>query len=189
MAHVIHSINATLSGRCHHLDSLVDDTHHQYAIDLGTAADALILGAHTFALFDAFWPAAVNRQDLPANTVALARAFARTPKYVVSAKPVKTAWENTVHLPGPNLTVLANTLRTVAGSAVLFGSPGLANAMMNAALINEVHLLAQPIIGTEGPQAYAGLHERVDLALVEARPFPSGVVLLTYSVIEKRSAQ
>ncbi|WP_111657910.1 dihydrofolate reductase family protein [Isoalcanivorax indicus] len=182
MAHVIHSINATLSGRCHHLDSLIDDTHHQYAIDLVTAADALILGARTFALFEAFWPAAANRQDLPEHTVALARAFTQTRKYVVSARPVETSWENTVHVPGPGLTNLAKTLSEVPGVAVLFGSPGLAAAMMNDGLIHDVHLLAQPLIGVEGPQAYTGLSQRVDLTLAEARPFPSGVVLLRYKV-------
>ena len=196
MAHVIHSINATVSGRCHHLDSVIDDAHHQYAIDLVSSASAMILGRHTFELFDAFWPAAASRQDLPENTLALANALATVPKYVVSgARPLGesrssdmagSTWANVRHLSNgnaePGLAGLAKALHSMQGSAVVFGSPGLAAAMLQSALINEVHVLVQPFVGAEGPSAYAGLPDRVALSLIEARPFPSGAVLLRYRV-------
>ena len=187
MAHVIHSINATVSGRCHHLDSVIDETHHQYAIQLVSSADAMILGRHTFELFDAFWPTAVNRQDLPDDTVALANAFAAIPKYVVASKESTTAWENVRYISNgnaapPDLASLAQALHDVTGTAVIFGSPGLATAMLQASLINEVHILVQPFVGVEGPAAWAGLPGRVALSLVEARPFRSGAVLLRYRV-------
>ena len=33
MAHVIHSINITVSGSCHHADGVADEEHHCYALD------------------------------------------------------------------------------------------------------------------------------------------------------------
>ena len=54
MAHVIHSINTTASGLCHHLDSVTDDEHQRYTIDLTLSADALIFGRNTVDLFTQF---------------------------------------------------------------------------------------------------------------------------------------
>ncbi|CAM5222721.1 dihydrofolate reductase family protein [Alishewanella longhuensis] len=101
MAHVINSINTTASGLCHHLDSAIDDAHHQYATDLTLSADALLFGRNTFDLFMQFWPDAVNGDHLPVKTLALARAFAKTPKLVVSNRPVELTWNNTRHVQGP----------------------------------------------------------------------------------------
>ena len=33
MAHVIHSINITVSGSCDHADAVADEEHHRYALD------------------------------------------------------------------------------------------------------------------------------------------------------------
>lgn len=98
MAHVIHSINTTASGFCHHLDSTIDDTHHSYAVELTLSADALLFGRNTFDLFMQFWPSAIDRNDLPSGTIALAKAFSNAPKLVVSSRPVEVCWNNTKHV-------------------------------------------------------------------------------------------
>lgn len=106
MAHVIHSINTTASGLCHHLDSVTGDEHQQYAIDLTLSTDVLILGRNTFDLFMQFWPDAANRYDLAEATMALAKAFTEIPKLVVSSRPVELSWANTRHIQGLTLTRL-----------------------------------------------------------------------------------
>ena len=182
MAHVIHSINTTASGLCHHLDSAIDDEHHQYAIDLTLSADALIFGRTTFDLFMQFWPGAVDRSDLPGNTLDLAKAFHSVPKCVVSSRPVELSWSNTRHVQGPGLDKLVRELEKLKGVAVIFGSPSLAASLLNEGLVNEIHVLAQPYIGVDGPRAFNGLKERAHLSLLGARSLKSGSVLLRYSV-------
>lgn len=183
MAYVIHSINTTASGLCHHLDSAIDDAHHQYATDLTLSADALLFGRNTFDLFMQFWPDAVNEHDLPEATLALARAFSRVPKLVVSSRPVELTWDNTCHIQGPGLSKIMQELENLTGTVVIFGSPGLTSSLLNEGLVNEVHVLAQPYIGIEGPRAFSGLNKRVNLSLLGSSPLDTGSVLLRYNVI------
>lgn len=182
MAHVIHSINVTASGLCHPMDSVIDDAHHQYAIDLTLSADALILGRETFDLFMDFWPGAVDRGDLPEKTVALANAFNNIPKLIVSSREIDLSWNGTKHIRGPGLEAIRKELEKLKGTAVNFGSPGLASSLLSEGLVNEIHIVAQPIIGVEGPRAFSDLKERVNLTLLSADSFRSGAVLLRYSV-------
>jgi dihydrofolate reductase len=184
MAHVIHSINITASGQCHHLDSAVDRQHHQYALELTASAEAMMLGRNTFDLFVQFWPGATERDDLPADVVALARAFNRVPKYVVSSRPTELIWNNTTHIKDPTLNKVSRQLAGIPGTVVVFGSPGLATSLLNKGLIDEIHILTQPFIGAQGPQVYKGLERRAQLKLVEAEPLSSEVVLLRYEVIK-----
>lgn len=111
MAYVIHSLNTTASGLCHHLDSVVDDEHHQYALDLTLSADALIVGRNTFDLFMEFWPAAAGRTDLPKGTLALAKAFHDVAKYVVSSRQVELTWNNTRQIQGASLGNIRSEIR------------------------------------------------------------------------------
>lgn len=182
MAHVIHSINTTASGLCHHLDSVIDDAHHKYAIDLTLSADALIFGRNTFDLFMQFWPDALNRNDLPEATVALAKAFTEIPKLVVSSRPVELSWANTRHIQGPNLNKVAHELDQVKGTAVIFGSPSLASSLLNEGLVSEIHIIAQPYVGVDGPRAFSGLNKRISLSLLGSSELKEGSVLLRYSV-------
>ncbi|WP_223669571.1 dihydrofolate reductase family protein [Kangiella shandongensis] len=183
MAHVIHSINVTAGGLCHHLDSVVDDAHHQYALNLTQSADALLLGKNTFNLFMEFWPNAIHNPDLPDNTVALAQAFDRIPKLIVSRKAINLNWSNTYQISGPGLTQLRNRLEKITGTVVIFGSPSLASCLLKEGLINEIQILAQPLIGAKGPRAFSGLKEQVKLELLDTSPMPSGSILLQYQVL------
>lgn len=182
MAHVIHSINITASGLCHHMDSAIDDAHQRYATDLTLSADALILGRNTFDLFMDFWPGAVKRRDLSESTLNLANAFNNVPKLIVSNRPIDLTWNNTKRIPGSDLEEVRKELEGLKGTAVLFGSPSLASSLLNIGLIDELHIVAQPFVGAEGPRAFSEVKRRVDLTLLSVDPFKSGSVLLRYNV-------
>jgi len=183
MAYVISSINTTASGLCHHLDSAVDNSHHHYAIDLTLSAEALLFGRNTFDLFMQFWPGATNVKDLPEATQTLAKEFNQVSKLVVSSLPVDLSWRNTRHIPGVNLNNVVQELEKIQGTVVIFGSPCLTSSLLNEGLINEIHILAQPYIGVEGPRAFSGLKRRINLNLLVSRTLDSGSVLMRYSVI------
>lgn len=75
MAHVIHSINTTVNGGCHHEDVVADEAHHEYALRLLARAEGMLLGRTTFDLFAGFWPAAISRTTRPQGTHAAGSAF------------------------------------------------------------------------------------------------------------------
>lgn len=182
MAQVIHSINATVSGLCHHLDSVIGDEHNHYAVNLLSSADVLILGKNTFQLFVEFWPAALNNKELDESTMALAQALNDVPKWVVSSKSTETSWNNTRQIPGPGLESLANKLAAIKGKAVIFGSPALATSMHKAGMIDEVHIVIQPFLGNKGPQLYKGIKERTNLTLISANSLQESSVILRYKI-------
>ena len=181
MAHVIHSINITVSGSCHHADAVADEDQHRYALDLLASASGVLLGRNTFDLFTSFWPEAVNRSDLPAYMIDFAAELERKPKYVVSSRGLETEWKNTKLLHGPGLDAVRRFARSRPGTIVVFGSPGLGTSLVAAGLVHEIHVVAQPFIGASPVRAFEGLGGRRKLALLEVRSFRSGAVLLRYA--------
>ncbi len=180
MAHVIHSINITVSGSCHHADAVADEDHHRYALDLLASASAVLLGRNTFDLFESFWPEAVNRSNLPSYMIDFAAELNAKPKYVLSSRSLETKWKNTKLLHGPQLGEVSHFLSSSPGTIVVFGSPGLGTSLAAAGLVNEIHVVVQPFIGVAGRRAFEGLNARKNLAFLETRPFRSGAVLLRY---------
>jgi dihydrofolate reductase len=125
MAHVVHSINTTVGGSCHHADAMADDDHHRYALDLLTSSSAVLLGRNTFDLFASFWPEAVTRSDLPSHMTNFAAELDAKPKYVVSSCGLETVWKNARLVPGPGLDEVRHLIDSTRGTVVVFGSPGL----------------------------------------------------------------
>ena len=180
MAHVIHSINITVGGSCHHADALADEEHHRYALDVLTSANAVLLGRNTFDLFASFWPEAASRPDLPSYLTGFAAELEAKPKYVVSSRSLDAKWKNTGLLHG--VDDVRRFLAGTRGTVVVFGSPGLGTSLLAAGLVHEIHVLLQPLIGTTAPAAFERLPGRKGLVLIDARPFRSGVVLLRYGI-------
>jgi dihydrofolate reductase len=181
MAHVIHSINTTLNGGCHHEDVVADREHHGYALELLTRAEGVLLGRATFDLFADYWPEAIARPDLPPDVRALARELLAKPKYVLSSRDLETDWRNTHRLRGPSLDPVRELLAGTAGSLVVFGSPALGTSLAVADLLDEVHLVLQPFVSAGTRRVYEWVGDRKALTLLEVRSFESGVTLLRYA--------
>lgn len=181
MAEVIHSINITAGGSCHHADAAADEEHHRYALDLLASANAVLLGRNTFDLFASFWPEAVNRPDLPSYMISFAVELDTKPKYVLSSRDLGAEWKNTKLLHGPGLGEVRDFITSAPGTVVVFGSPGLATSLAAAGFVHEFHVVVQPFIGAAAMRPFEGLNMRKSLALLEARPFRSGAVLLRYA--------
>jgi len=183
MAYVIHSINVTVNGGCHYEDVVADEEHHEYALSLLGSASFVLLGRGTYDLFAAFWPEAALRGDLPSYVVDFARELNAKPKYVLSSRDMKPDWNNTHLLRGPSLDPVRQLLSTTpTGRAVVFGSPSLGTSLVAAKLLDEMHLVLQPLIGAKTRTAYEGIEVRKALTLLENRPFGSGATLLRYTV-------
>lgn len=180
MAHVIHSINISSGGSCHHSAAIADEEHHRYASDLLSSASAVLLGRNTFDLFESFWPEAVNRLDLPPYMTGFAAELEAKPKYVLSSRGLTTEWKNTELVRGPELDAVGRLLGSIPGMVVVFGSPSIGTSLASAGLVHEIQLLVQPILAATEPLAFADLDTRRNLVLLETRPFRSGVVLLRY---------
>jgi dihydrofolate reductase len=101
-------------------------------------------------------------------------------KYVVSRTLDDPRWQNTTILDGA-LTEEIGRLKSQPGKDIVStGSITLVRALVDAGLVDEYRLFVYPVVLGKGQQLLTGTTEVAGLRLVEARPFRSGVVLLTY---------
>lgn len=138
-------------------------------------SDALLLGRKTWQIHGgAFEP-------MPAGDP-FGDVMNAMPKYVVSTTLTDaSAWRNSTLISG-NVVEEVRALKAQPGKNILIdGSSVLIHTLAQNGLVDEYHLLVYPVVLGGGKQVFAG-GTQLNLRLVEARPIPSGVVLMHYTV-------
>jgi dihydrofolate reductase len=136
--------------------------------------DAFLLGRATYEEFAPVWSAPGN-SDNP-----IGAKLTNAPKYVVSSTLQTADWNNSVIISG-NVNAEITRLKQQSGGDIgVTGSAMLVQALLQADLIDELHLLFHPIILGTGKRLFPDGIDMKKLQLVESRAFTSGVVALTY---------
>jgi dihydrofolate reductase len=154
-------------------------THPYWHDDIGaylgeaiTNSDAWLLGRKTWQIHgDAFEP--MTGDDF-------VDVMNAKPKYVVSTTLTDAAaWRNTTLISG-NVVEEVRTLKAQPGGTIYVdGSSVLVHTLAQHDLVDEYSLLVYPLALGSGKKLLPdGL--RVNLRLLESRPFPSGVTLMRY---------
>jgi dihydrofolate reductase len=136
-------------------------------------SDALLLGRKTWQIHGgAFEPMAPGD---PFGDVMNAM-----PKYVVSTTLTSaSAWRNSTLIKS-NVVEEVRALKEQAGKNILTdGSSVLVHTLAEHDLVDEYSLLVYPVVLGSGKKLFPD-QLRVNLRLIEARPLPSGVVLMRY---------
>ncbi|MGZ3582711.1 MAG: dihydrofolate reductase family protein [Ktedonobacterales bacterium] len=137
-------------------------------------SDALLLGRKTWQIHGgAFEP-------MPAGGP-FGDVMNTMPKYVVSTTlTTASAWRNSTLISG-NVVEEVRALKAQPGKNIAVdGSSVLVHTLAKHDLIDEYSLLVYPVVLGSGKRLFPdGL--RVTLRLIEAKPFPSGVVLMRYA--------
>jgi dihydrofolate reductase len=156
-------------------------------LELLPPVDAFVLGGGMFPDYEHFWatllhdpPAAADllgRDPYP-RELAYARTAAKTPHFVLSKTLTETTW------PTARIVRDADELRTLRqepGRAVyVVGGPRLVASLIDAHLLDELHLLVHPVLAGGGTSFYSGITQHDGLALVAAEPMASDRVHLAY---------
>lgn len=138
------------------------------------ASDAFLVGRVTFEQLRGYWPLQTD------DTTGIADYLDKVAKYVVSRTLDDPGWQNTTILDGA-LTDDIERLKSQPGKDIVAtGSISLVRALIDAGLVDEFRLFVYPVVLGKGRQLFAGTTGVDALRLAEARPFRSGVVLLTY---------
>lgn len=178
MRRLIASINVTLDGCCDHTQVVMDEDHRRYATALVKEAGGVLFGRVTYELFASYWPLAVD-QATPDRE--FARAIDAKPKFVFSQTLAQVGWRESMLVRRPLAEAVTELKRAEGPDLISFGSPGLLSELLGLGLVDELHLVVQPILAGRGPTLFEG-KGRLRLQLLEARPFSSGVVLHRYAV-------
>ncbi|WP_433939932.1 dihydrofolate reductase family protein [Paenibacillus lautus] len=182
MGRIILMMNVTLDGCCDHTQVIANEELHKYTMDLMDESDGLLFGREIYQLMESAWPAIASSGDGPQFLVDYARMLDRKPKYVFSRTLNHLSWQNSYLLKGP-VSEEVPQLMAEGKDLVVNGGPGLGSTLAQLGLVDEYRFLVQPIVAGRGSQLLGGVHDRLNLKLIETQPFSSGVVVLRYTPV------
>ena len=145
------------------------------------AEAALLLGRKMFESFRGYWPAQTS------DTTGITAHLNRVSKYVLSSTLHEPAWENTTVLRGDLPEEVRALKARVDGEIGVTGSITLVHGLIAAALVDEYRLFVYPLAVGRGRRLFEDTTNVRRLELVQAKPYRSGVVLLTYRPGAKRN--
>jgi dihydrofolate reductase len=147
--------------------------------DIGAAFGALMQGVDAFLLGrKTYVTHAEAFEPMPAGDPF--GDMMNSPKhYVVSRTLNNPVWRNTTVIREDPVGYVRDLKGQPGGTIFMDGSSQLAHTLLEADLVDELHLLVYPIsLGTGKKLLPNGLNQ--EFRLKEARPYPSGVVGLHY---------
>ena len=171
------------------LDGVVDpgvgNWHFPYFNDeMGAAvtethdADVMLFGRVTYDSFAGAWPA---REEAGEADAPIAKQLGDVRKIVASRRPLELPWRNSEQLEGDlvdAVTALKNdpSVRRI----VLSGSVSLVRQLLDAGLLDELHLFVHPATAGDGLRLFEDGGPERHLKLISARPFATGVMYVVY---------
>jgi len=187
MRNLIYAINVTLDGCCDHTKIMVpdDDKLFDYCTQLIRDADLFVYGRKTYQLMVPYWPDVAKDQSASKADRDFARAFESANKVVFSHSlddaEAKKGDKN-ARVVSTNLRDEILKLKQESGKAILAGGVDIPCQLIQLGLIDEYRFVVMPTIAGEGRRLMEGvsLPEKLQLKLIESKPFKSGCVALRY---------
>jgi dihydrofolate reductase len=158
--------------------SYPDEELHQHFNASESAIGIHLYGRRLYENMAAYWPTADENPQALAHERAYARIWRAMPKIVFSTTLAQVGW-NTRLING-NIAEEVNRLKQQPGKDMSVGGAGLAASFMQLGLIDEYRLYLYPVVLGGGKPMFGPLREKIDLQLVETRPFGRRVILLRY---------
>ncbi len=171
------------------LDGVVDpgvgNWHFPYYNDeMGAAVerthdtDVMVFGRVTYDSFAGAWP---GREAAGQEDATFARRLGDMRKIVVSHGPLALTWRNSEQLSGDLVTGVAAlkadpSIRRIA----LSGSVSLVRQLLDAGLLDELHLFVHPVVAGAGLRLFAGDTTEQPLRLLACQAFSTGVLYVVY---------
>ena len=155
-------------------------------LELLGPVDTFVLGGGMFPQYEQFWqailddPAAASamlgRNPYP-REVEYARAARAIPHLVLSGTLTEATW--------PSARIIRDIdeireLRQQGKNVYVVGGPGLLTSLIDAGLLDELHLIVHPVATGGGTGVFGTFAQRQSLELVSAEPMTSGRVHLAY---------
>ena len=183
MRKVIFAINITLDGCCDHTKQHIPDEelYEYYTRLLRDDAGLLVYGRKTYQLMVPYWPDIAKSQSETKAENEFALAFDSLDK-VVFSRSLGNAEDTNTRIVRTNLRDEILKLKQEQGKHILVGGVDVPSQLMELGLIDEYRFVVTPILAGEGRRLLEGviLPEKLQLKLVESKPFKSGCVALRY---------
>jgi dihydrofolate reductase len=153
----------------------------EYFMQLMRGVDLLVYGRKTYQLMVPYWPDIAKSQSETKANIEFAQTFVSKKKIVFSRSLASAEDENT-RIVRSNLRDEILKLKQEPGNNILVGGVDIPSQLIELGLIDEYRFVVMPTIAGEGRRLMEGvsLPEKLQLKLVESKPFKSGCVALRY---------
>ena len=141
-------------------------------------ADVMLFGRVTYDSFAGAWP---EREAAGGIDAAFAKRLGDVRKIVVSRSPLEFTWRNSEQLQGDlveAITALKND--PTVGRIALSGSVSVVRQLLDADLLDELHLFIHPATAGSGLKLFEDGSPARHLRLITAKTFRTGVLNLVY---------
>ncbi|GAA1716998.1 dihydrofolate reductase family protein [Fodinicola feengrottensis] len=147
-----------------------NDKHFDYQLRLLEQAAGLVLGRVTYEVFAATWPT---------MTGDLADKINSLPKHVASSTLTETTWNAEV-LTGNAIDAIAKLKESGDGTLVKYGNGPFSRALLDAGLLDELHLSISPFVAGSGDSLLSGI-STTPMNLTGVTDIGNGAVVLAYT--------
>ena len=175
------SINGYICGPNDELDFMVwdwDDELKQYVSLLTEPVDCIVMGRKLAEGFIPHWANVAANPNHPEFTDG--QKFTNTSKVVFTKTLTRSAWDNTVLAKGDLVAEIAQLKSQPGKDIIAYGGATFVSALIKHNLIDEYHLFINPAAIGNGRSIFAALGQQLNLTLVKAIAFTSGIVVLNY---------
>lgn len=155
-----------------------DDEVRKYSVSNAANVDCILLGRKTAAGFIPHWKSVANNPEHA--DFEIGKVITDIPKVVFSRNLRKSEWPNATVANG-EIADHVNQLKTQKGKDLLvYGGSSFVASLIERNLVDEYHLLVNPVALGKGQTIFGGLADTLRLKLVKSYPFSCGTVLLHY---------
>ncbi len=180
-------MNITLDGFISGTGGGLDWHFNYWASDMAEAlcmqlhdADTILLGRVTYSAMAAYWPYTANSPSFSREDDAFADMMNTYAKIVFSKTLTAAYWRNTRIVSTSIAKEITRLKKQPGKNMVLYGSGRLAAALIKLGLVDEYQLWVHPVLLGQGTPLFKGIKHNMQLALINAKVFNSGVVGTCY---------
>jgi dihydrofolate reductase len=138
--------------------------------------DAVILGRRTYDEWASFWPSSEIQP--------FAHFINAVSKHVATSTPLEPEWANSSVIDGELIDFVRRLRQRPGGDIGVHGSISVAQALLNAGLVDELRLVIGPMIAGRGRRLLDGA-PALRLESIRSRVSPKGYVEADYRVIPR----
>lgn len=152
----------------------------KYHTDLTASIDCVLLSRKMAeGGFIEHWKHMSAKTDNPQSV--FAKNITNAGKVVFTKKLKESLWDNTELAKG-NLAAEVNKLKAQSGKdLIVYGGTSFVSSLIEENLIDEYHLVINPVILGKGIPIFNTIKNRQELSLIEARSYNKGMVVLIYA--------
>lgn len=158
------------------VSAAADSEVGRYEDELYKGADCLLLGRVTYQIFESYWPHA-GGEDLD-----MAGMINSMTKVVFSTTLRDVSWNNSEIRNKIDPAEIREMKSAEGKDMIIVGSAKIVQQFSEHGLIDEYHLMLNPVVLGQGKRLFEGSEKRLNLKLTEAKAYANGVVGLFYHI-------